>query len=235
MKAVKGFPAGIATTGSKTSRLQILAQSLIVGLNLKKCPTLHEHSCTPCSTSRNEHYIGRTYFTPFLCSSPAHHKHHQSKRCLTQCGLTCIVNPSHRKSQLENGLLCAAAAWSTSSCLAASAREMSQGQLQMSCWVTLCHPLPAESSLSRHQEHLWVGKAHSPWLRAERCSTAGSWGHIPGAGEGKMGRAGNPHRNEPSLGSCCLARLLQTKWHWEIPCPHLLSIQWVFVILAHAN
>lgn len=131
---------------------------------------------------------------------------------LTQRGFTCTVDSSLRKSQLESGQLCAAAAQSTSSWLAASAREMPQGQLQMSCWVSLCHPHPAESRLSKHQEHLCSGKARSPQLRGERCSAAGSWGHIPGAGEGKMGRAGSPRRNEPSLGSCHLARLLQTKW-----------------------
>lgn len=112
---------------------------------------LHEHSCTPCSASRNItlalHW--QNLFHPIPVQQSCVSQTIKARGGLTQRGFTCIVDPSLRKSQLEDGQLCAAAAQSTSSCLAASAGEMSQGHLQRSCWVSLCsHTVPRAGTKS---------------------------------------------------------------------------------------
>lgn len=64
--------------------------------------------------------------------------------------------------------LCAAAARSASSWLPASSSQMSQGQLKMSCQVSLQHPHPAGSRSSGHREHFGGQKGSF-------CPTHGSW------------------------------------------------------------
>lgn len=157
MKAAKGFPARegknlqITNTGTRFNNRTKLKKKILIIHSTVALPVLHPGISTMLAELTS----------PCSCSSVLDITI-TARGGLTQCGFTCIVDCSLRKSQLENAQLCAAAAWSNSSCLVASAKERSQGQLQVSCWLSLCHPHPAKGRLCRHQEHLWVGKAHSP-------------------------------------------------------------------------